>query len=129
MNVDSVAMSSDKLERRSLDPAVGDIMAGMEHIAAERKLDKRKRERRKREREKAASRRAAGTRVNLDLPVWLKARLKELAAAERVPESQIVALACARLLAEIAAGSVDLTAYKEPSSSPRYEWNLRVAEI
>ena len=51
-----------------------------------------------------------------------------LAEAERLPASQLVTLALARFLQAFDAGQIDLASYKQPSASPRYDWNLVFTE-
>ena len=113
---------NEPLHRRPLDPAVADLLDGMERKQAESQLPKREREKKAKERKRAEAR--YPSRLNVDLPPRVKALVKALAARERVPESQLVALACARLLAAIDAGEVDLTDYKRPTKSPKYDWVL-----
>jgi len=42
----------------------------------------------------------------------------------RIPASQLVTLALARFLKEYHNDVIDLGVYKQPSRSPRYDWNL-----
>ena len=86
----------------------------------------RKLARQAREREKIRARREQ--RVTYDLPPLIRQRIKELAEEQRVPASQIVTLALARFLRELDDEKVDLTPYKRPSRSPRYDWNLELPE-
>lgn len=78
-----------------------------------------------RESEKIRARRPQ--RVTYDLPPALRGRIKALADAERIPASQVVTLALLRFLRAYDAGDHDLGA-KQPSRSPRYDWNLEYAE-
>ncbi|HZW03510.1 MAG TPA: hypothetical protein VFF68_06270 [Anaerolineaceae bacterium] len=75
-----------------------------------------------RQREKIRARREQ--RVTYDLPPRIRQRIKELADEQRIPASQIVALALARFLRELEEDKVDLSPFKQPSRSPRYDWNL-----
>lgn len=84
--------------------------------------DERARRKKAREQEKIRARRPQ--RVTYDLPPALRQRIKDLAAEQRLPASQLVTLALLRLLADIDSGRVSLTRYKQPSRSPRYDWNL-----
>ena len=115
---------NEPLRRRSLDPGTADILENMEQRQAERALPKREREKKAKERKRAEAR--YPSRLNVDLPPRIKALVKAIAARERVPESQLVALACARLLAAIDAGEVDLRDYKRPTKSPKYDWVLEI---
>jgi hypothetical protein len=116
-------MVDRKLQRRSiLDPAVADLLAGMEQRQTEAALPRRKREKLARERAKIQSRREQ--RATYDLPPELRLKIKTLAEEQHLPASQLVTLALIRFLQEYDAGAIDLGAYKQPSRSPRYEWNL-----
>lgn len=75
-----------------------------------------------RERERIRARRAQ--RVTYDLPPPLRQRIKQLAAEQGLPASQLVSLALLRFLKQFEAGEVELSRYKQPSRSPRYDWNL-----
>lgn len=77
-----------------------------------------------RERARIQARRAS--RVTYDLPPVLRRRVQALSEELHIPASQLAALALGRFLNEYARGGVDLGAYKQPSRSPRYEWNLKL---
>ena len=116
-------MPDQKMERRPiLDPVVADLLEGMERKQVETRLPRHEREKKIKEREKIQSRRE--NRATYDLPPKLRKRIKTLADEERVPASQIVTLALYRLLQAIDKKEVDLSFYKKPSRSPRYDWNL-----
>lgn len=116
-------MPDRKLERRPiLDPAVADLLQGMEKKQAEAQLPRKQREKKARERAKIQARR--DQRATYDLPPALRERIRQLAESERLPASQLVTLALARFLQAFDAGHVDLAPYKQPSASPRYDWNL-----
>lgn len=116
-------MAERKLERRQiLDPSVADLLKDMEQKQAEQQMPRKDREKRARERTKIQARRER--RVTYDLPPLLRQRIEELAKKERIPASQVVALALARFLQDLAAGRVEISPYKQPSRSPRYDWNL-----
>lgn len=120
-------MAERKLERRPiLDPAVADLLQGMEKKQAESQLPRKQREKLARERAKIQSRREQ--RATYDLPPALRERIRLLAEAERLPASQLVTLALARFLQAFDAGQIDLSPYKQPSASPRYDWNLVFTE-
>ncbi len=110
--------------RPVLDPAVADLLAGMEQRQSEAALPRRAREKRARERAKIEARR--DQRATYDLPPAIRQQIKDLAEEHRVPASQIVALALGRFLRDHAAGQIDLEALKRPSRSPRYDWNLEL---
>lgn len=116
-------MPEQKLVRRStLDPAVADLLAGMEQRQAESQLPRRERERKAREREKIQSRREK--RATYDLPPSVRQGINQLAEDQRLPASQLVTLALARFLQEYERGDINLNDLKKPSRSPRYDWNL-----
>ena len=57
-------------------------------------------------------------------PPNLRQEIKNLAEKERLPASQLVTLALLRFLDDLEDGEVELGDFKEPSRSPRYDWNL-----
>jgi len=116
-------MVERKLKRREiLDPAVADLLAGMEEKQAESQLPRRVREKKARERAKIQARKPQ--RATYDLPPALRAQVRNLAEEQRLPASQLVTLALARFLNDYTNGSIDLGSLKQPSHSPRYDWNL-----
>lgn len=116
-------MTERKFERRTiLDPTVADLLSGMEQRQAEAQLPRKERERINRERAKIQSRR--DQRATYDLPPSIREAIRVLAESQRLPASQLVTLALARFLADFSAGQIDLGKYKQPSRSPRYDWNL-----
>jgi hypothetical protein len=116
-------MSDERLTRRPvLDPAVADLLSNMEQKHADSQLTRSERKKRNRERAKIAARREQ--RATYDLPPSLRQSIKVMAEKERLPASQLVTLALIRFLEDIQSGEVDLSEFKEPSSSPRYDWNL-----
>jgi hypothetical protein len=120
-------MAKAKKERRPiLDPAVAELLAGMEQRQAESQLPRKEREKKVRERAKIQARR--DQRATYDLPPGIRSRIKELAEEERLPASQLVTLALFRFLSDFESGQVDLSEYKQPSRSPRYDWNLVLPE-
>lgn len=120
-------MADRKLERRPiLDPAVADLLQGMEKKQAESQLPRRQREKLARERAKIQARR--DQRATYDLPPALRERIRLLAEDERLPASQLVTLALARFVQAFDSGEIDLSLYKQPSASPRYDWNLVFGE-
>ncbi|MCE5209807.1 MAG: hypothetical protein LLG42_16070 [Chloroflexi bacterium] len=116
-------MSDEKLIRKKvLDPSVADLLSNMEQKHADSLLTRSERKKRNRERAKIAARRES--RVTYDLPPVLRQHIMGLAEKERLPASQLVTLALIRFLDDLKKGQVDLGIYKEPSQSPRYDWNL-----
>ena len=110
------------IRSQTLDPAVADLLATMEQKQVEAQLPRSERRRRNREKAKIAARREQ--RTTYDLPPSVRQRVKLLAEKERLPASQLATLALIRFLDDLKKGEVDLAAYKEPSRSPRYDWNL-----
>ncbi len=116
-------MAERKFERKTiLDPAVADLLTGMEQRQAEAALPRKERERISRERAKIQSRR--DQRATYDLPPSIREMVRDLAEDLRLPASQLVTLALARFLSDYGNGLIDLGKYKQPSRSPRYDWNL-----
>ncbi|GAP16087.1 hypothetical protein LARV_03883 [Longilinea arvoryzae] len=99
-------------------------LEALERIQAQAHLTPREQARRRREREHTRARREQ--RVTYDLPPVLRRRLQALGEELRIPASQLAALAIGRFLNDYTAGAVDLGAYKQPSRSPRYDWNLHL---
>jgi len=116
-------MPERKFERKTiLDPAVADLLTGMEQRQTEAALPRKERERISRERAKIQSRR--DQRATYDLPPSIRELVRDLAEDLRLPASQLVTLALARFLTDYGNGLIDLGKYKQPSRSPRYDWNL-----
>jgi hypothetical protein len=116
-------MAERNFERKTiLDPAVADLLTGMEQRQTESQLPRKERERISRERAKIQSRR--DQRATYDLPPSIRESVRDLAEDLRLPASQLVTLALARFLSDYSNGLIDLGRYKQPSRSPRYDWNL-----
>ena len=82
-------MAERKFERKTiLDPAVADLLSGMEQRQAEAQLPRRERERLSRERAKIQSRR--DQRATYDLPPALREAVRALAEELRLPASQLL---------------------------------------
>lgn len=96
----------------------------LESSQAQAHRSPREQARRLRERERIQARREQ--RVTYDLPPILRQRVQALSEELHIPASQLAALALGRFLNDFASGGVDLGAYKQPSLSPRYEWNLKL---
>jgi hypothetical protein len=106
----------------TLDPAVADLLAGMEKRQAEAALPRPQRERLVKERIKIQARREQ--RATYDLPPVIRQFIRNLSEELRIPASQLVTLALIRFLNEYDKNVIDLGQYKQPSRSPRYDWNL-----
>lgn len=116
-------MADKRLERRQiLDPAVADLLSGLEDRQQEARLPRRDREKKARERAKIKARREQ--RTTYDLPPAIRQRIKQMGEEQRLPASQLVTLALFRFLQQVETGQVDPGMFKQPSHSPRYDWNL-----
>ncbi|MHC1684840.1 MAG: hypothetical protein AB6733_18155 [Clostridiaceae bacterium] len=115
---------SKKNESRpiTLDPAVADLLAGMEKRQSESQLPRQQRERLVKQRIKIQARREQ--RATYDLPPSIRESIRLISEDMRIPASQIVTLALIRFLKSYAAEEIDLAQFKQPSRSPRYDWNL-----
>ncbi len=112
---------SSPVQRRSaIDPAVADLLGSMDQKESERSLPRDDRLRKVKEREKARAR----NRVMLDLPQEIEKKIKALAAKYECPVSQITALLIWQGVQDLDNGLLNPSAYKKPSNSPRYTWNL-----
>lgn len=106
------------------DPAVSALLGRTERRQADTRLPRKERQKKDKERAKMRSRAAGHT--TYDLPVALRKRIKEIAERERLPASQLAALALLRLLQDLERQQLDLGAYKIASRSPRYDFILRL---
>jgi len=121
-------MSRKKLTRLSIiDPAVEGLIKEMQQHQIESQLPQRDREKKIREREKIASRKIR--RVTYDLPPEIRSEVMSLSEKLSIPASQLVTLALVRFLQDYADEKVDLSSYKTPSRSPRYDWNLTITKL
>jgi len=82
----------------------------------------------KKELESAKIKARRSKRVTYDLPPALRWQIKQLADEHRLPASQLVTLALLRFLSDYEQGLIDISLYKQPSHSPRYDWNLALPE-
>jgi hypothetical protein len=110
-----------------LDPAVADEIKKAQGRQADARRPRKEREKKAKEQRKARSR--LPRRISLDLPTDIKAQVGAVAEAHRVPVSQVVAVLLAYGLASLDKGALDLSAYKVPSASPRYDWNLSLEKL
>jgi hypothetical protein len=105
-----------------LDMSVNDLLSTINRNLPDKVLTEREIKKREKERNKMNVRRER--RVTYDIPPAIRQRLKTISSDHAVPESQVASLALARFIYEYDQGKIDLSLFKEPSSSPRYEWNL-----
>ena len=89
-------VNEKKARRTTLDPAVADLLEGMQQRQAEAQMPKRERERLARERAKIQSRR--DQRATYDLPPAIREGIRVLAEELHLPASQLATLALARIL-------------------------------
>ena len=106
--------------RSAIDPAVADLLGSMDQKESERSLPRDDRLRKVKEREKARAR----NRVMLDLPQEVEKRIKALAVKHECTISQIASLLIWQGVQDLDNGLLNPSAYKKPSRSPRYTWNL-----
>jgi len=121
-------MTKKNLTRRvSIDPDVVGLLEVMERRQIESQLPRREREKKSRERAKISARRER--RATYDLPPLVRNKMMELSGQLSIPASQLVALALTRFLSDYDSGKIDLSIYKQPSRSPRYDWNLELSRV
>ena len=120
-------MAKQNLQRRNIiDPAVADLLSGMERRDTESHLPAKERKKVIKERNKIQSRKE--NRVTYDLPPKLRQVIKETAEKEGIPASQMVTLALYKFMEQYHNKELDLGQYKEMSKSPRYDWNLVIPD-
>jgi hypothetical protein len=110
--------------KNAIDPAVADLLAGMDRQAERRALPADQRRKQAKAREKIARR----NRITLDLPPVIEQRLTEIAEEQQCPISQVAAILIQRGISDYTAGDLNMDAYKTPSKSPRYVWNLKLRD-
>lgn len=115
-------MAKEQRRQPLLDPAVADLLSGMEKRQAEAQMPRRQREKVARERAKIQARRSQ--RATYDLPPLVRQMIKEIAEKEGVPASQVVTYALLNFLQSYQKQEIQLGLLKKPSRSPRYDWNL-----
>lgn len=109
-------------ESTDLDPAVANLLLGMEQHQLEAQMPRKERERLVKERLKIQARR--DQRATYDLPPTIRESIMSLSEELRIPASQLATLALSRFLQAYENGEIDLGIYKQSSRSPRYDWNL-----
>lgn len=120
-------MTKTSLKRKPiLDSAVANLLSDMEEKQQLAQLPRKERIKKTREHNKIVARREQ--RVTYDLPPEIRQRIKTLSEGEGVPASQVVTLALMNFLKTYDANEIDLSYYKEPSRSPRYDWNLKLSK-
>ncbi len=104
-----------------VDPAVADLLSDMERKQRLSSLPKSKQAKARKE--------AARHKVGLDLPPGLHEELRQIAAAEKVSISGLVAFFARRGLQEYRAGKIDLFPFKRVSRCARFEFVLEFDQI
>ncbi len=119
-------MADDQERRQTIDPSTAEILENIEQKRDEARLPRDERLKKVKARQKAKARLPG--RVNWDLPPELKQRIFDLAKRNRIPSSQVAAFLLLDGLKRLEAGEIDFSPYKQPSTSPRYDWNLNLPE-
>lgn len=115
-------LSAERKGIGDLDPVVASLLSGMEQRQVEAQMPRKERERLVKERLKIQARR--DQRVTYDLPPTIRESIMALSESLRIPASQLATLALAKFLQAYENEEIDLGIYKQPSRSPRYDWNL-----
>lgn len=110
------------IRKTILDQAVANLLSDMEEKQQLAQLPRRERKKKVKEHHKITARKEQ--RVTYDLPPALRQRIKQLSEDEGVPASQVVTLALMNFVERYDEKQIDLSIYKQPSRSPRYDWNL-----
>lgn len=103
------------------DPAVKRLVERGQEREQDRRLTPKERAKKAKAKEREARRR----RWNLDMSDWIVNEVELLAGQLGVPTSQAAAALILIGLAEVEQGSIDLSAAREPTRSPRYEFTLK----
>jgi hypothetical protein len=80
----------------------------------------------KKVKEKAQMKKRLPHRATYDLPPGMKDQIVEIANEHGTTASQVAAFLLDRGLRQIKSGSINLAQYKEPSTSIRWEYNLKI---
>ncbi len=115
-------MSEPPRRRQVIDPAVAALLRHQDEKQSEAHLPKDERRKKNREREKLRS--LLPNRVTYDLPEGMKNHIAKIAETQKTSASQVAAILLTYGLEALEQGSIDLSSYRVPSRSPRYEWNL-----
>ena len=113
--------------RRPIDPSTADMLDDIELRDKRRTMTKRERAEKDRAKERLKR------RVNWDLPVDLKEKVKTVAKKEGIPESSLAAWLIFKGFASLGETPDEwheaLDVYKETSGSPRFEWVLDIDKL
>jgi hypothetical protein len=110
-----------KMEDLLLGQTRSEKAAGQE--SSQRPLAK---EEQKKQKEKDQMKRRLPRRATYDLPPGMKERIVEIANEHGTTASQVAAFLLHGGIKQIEAGMINLDRYKEPSTSIRWEYNLRI---
>ena len=106
--------------RRTIDPAVADILCDLEHNQHLARLPRAKRRKAKQD--------AQRYKITLDFPQALHAELQQIAEDEGVSVSGLVAFFTHRVVEAYNRGEINLHPYKRISRSARFEYILEIGE-
>lgn len=113
---------SDDDNREALDPVVASYFQEQERQDRERALPRAERRKLLRERQKNAERR--GRRALYDFPPGLIKAIATIAEEARMTNSQVAGLFLLHALQDYRHGKINLRDYRQPSSSPRYDYRI-----
>jgi len=112
---------AEKGERRkTIDPAVADILSDLEHNQHLARLPRSKRRKAKQD--------AQRYKITLDFPPALHAEVQRIAQDEGVSVSGLVAFFTHRVVETYNRGEINLHPYKRISRSARFEYILEIGE-
>lgn len=115
------------------DPSVEDILresqrkqaeAGLSQEERRLLIERRQREQRRKEKARRKALEQLPNRINLMLPRDLKGRMEKIAGWIHVPVSQVVTFLLYEAVKQMEQGQIDLSQFRVPSESPRYDYNL-----
>ncbi len=98
--------------------------AGLSQDERRQVIERRRRQQEKREKAQRKAQAQLPNRINLNLPLDLKASLESIAKWNRVTVSQVVTCLLYEAVDQVQSGQINLAKYKVPSESPRYEYAL-----
>ena len=117
--------------KRKPTPAMDELLRGeAKQVPAPGQPQKRPltKDEAKKAKEKAQMKQRLPHRATYDLPPGMKEQIVEIANEHGTTASQVAAFLLNRGLRQVKSGSINLDRYKEPSTSLRWEYNLRIDE-
>ena len=114
--------------RRRPTPPMDDLLLGQAKAEAVPQPQKRPltKDEAKKAKEQAQMKKRLPHRATYDLPPGMKEQIVEIANEHGTTASQVAAFLLDRGLRQVKSGSINLDRYKEPSTSIRWEYNLRI---